>query len=246
MGIFLLFLAVILVGGAVAYYLINPSSGTASTTQSNQSVTPAASIDAATLYTTVTGKTPFLNDPLDGEQSADWGTDTRAQNGYAFRNNALHGFMAAVDPLDLKSPLTALVECPLRNTTFDNFALQVHIAILQDNQTFEGLFFRADPQMKRMYRFYIDFYGNYNFTTEQDGEPVGTNLSVAMPGLQALTSFTLTVIAQDTSFYLYINQKYVDRVVDTAYSVGDIGFFVTRGDGTATDVAFSQAEVWKL
>jgi len=108
------------------------------------------------------------------------------------------------------------------------------------------MFFRADQQMKRMYRFYVDFYGNYNFTTEQGGEPVGTNSSVFMPDLQAQKSFMLTVIAQDTSFYLYINRKYVDKVIDTSYSVGEFGFFVTRGDGAATDVAFSQAEVWKL
>jgi len=246
-GIVLILLAVVLVSGAVAYYLISSPSSTAPTVQSTQPAKTATALSPTDLYTTVTGKAPFINDPLDGKQSANWGTYTRNQNGYAFRENALHGFMAAVDPLEnTNAPLTALVECPFRNATFGNFALQVHVAILQDDQTFEGMFFRADQQMKRMYRFYVDFYGNYNFTTEQGGEPVGTNSSVFMPDLQAQKSFMLTVIAQDTSFYLYINRKYVDKVIDTSYSVGEFGFFVTRGDGAATDVAFSQAEVWKL
>jgi hypothetical protein len=244
-SILLMVVAVIIIGSDIAYLLINLSSGNTSTSPPTQ---PGKStLSPADLYTSVTSKTSFLNDALDGTHSANWGTYTNNQNGYAFRNGALHGFMAVIDPLaNPQAPLTRLVECSLLNETFSNFAFQVHITILQGDQTFVGLFFRADQQVTRTYRFYADFYGDYNFTTEQDAEPVGTNLSVFQPGLQTQKSLTITVIAQNTSFYLYLNKNYLREVTDSSYNAGEIGFFVTRSNAAATDVAFSQAEVWKL
>ena len=247
-GIGLIVLVVILVVGDGVYLFLRLSSGNAKpvvpTYASATPQTPTPSADD--LYRTATSKAPFLNDPLDGKQPADWGTFTSNQNGYAFRNGALHGFMAEVNPADLQAPAIALVECPLHNATFTDFAFQVQIAIVQGDQTFVGMFFRADQGVKHTYRFYIDFYGNYNFTTENNAEPVGTDLSIFQSGIQTQKTFTLTVIAEKTSFYLYLDRKYLRQVTDATYSSGGIGLFVTRGDAANEDVAFSQAEVWKL
>jgi hypothetical protein len=250
-GIGLIVLLAILVLGNGLYLLINQPSGKASSSSSTPATptltTPTVSPDD--LYKTVTSKTPSLSDSLDGKHPTNWETSVSNQNGYAFSNGALHGFLAEITQADLENsqvPLTALVECPLRNSTFTNFAFQVQMRILQGDQTFVGLFFRADPDVKHTYRFYVDFYGDYNFATEENADPVGTNLAVFQPGLVTQKTLTLTVIAQNTSFYLYLNKRFLRMVVDTTYSSGGIGLFLSRGDNAKEDVAFSQAEVWKL
>lgn len=237
-SILLMLVVALLIAADMVYVFINPLPGKTS----GPPVSPsrlATPVDPMHLYTSVTGKKPFLNDTLDGKQLTGWATYTNAQSGYSFKNGALHGFMVAGD-------VPALIQCAMRTETFSNFAFQVHMTVFQGNQSFMGLFFRADPQVTRTYRFYVDFYGDYNFTTEQNDEPVGTNLSIFQPGLQTQKSLTLTVIVLNTSFYLYLNQSYVREVTDTSYKSGAIGVFVTRGNADATDVAFSQAEVWKL
>jgi hypothetical protein len=191
------------------------------------------------LYTSVTGKKPTLDDALDGKQPTAWGVYQNAQSAYIFKNQALHATMTA-------GIFPALIECPLRTAIFRNFAVQVQITILQGSQSFVGLFFRADPQVGRTYRFYTDFYGDAVFATEQRGEPVGTNLAVFQAGLQTQKSLMLTVIARDSSFVLYLDQRYLRTVTDASYLSGELGFFVSRGDGEATDVAFRQAKVWTL
>lgn len=214
----------------------------------NLSVAPATpvlqlratpTLSPSSLYASVTGQRPILDDTLDGKQPAAWGIYQDAQSAYTFKNGALHAIMTA-------GIFPALIECPLHTATFKNFAVQVQITILQGSQSFVGLFFRADSQVTRTYRFYIDFYGDTVFATEQRGEPVGTNLAVFQPGLQTQKSLTLTVIARDTFFFLYLDQQYLRTVTDASYISGELGFFVSRGDGQATDVAFSQAKVWTL
>lgn len=237
-GILLMFLAALIVAADIVYVFIDlpPSRTSHPPVSPIQSVTPVSPMH---FYNSVTSIPPFLNDMLDGKQLAGWETYTNAQSGYVFKNGSLHGFMIAGD-------LPALIECALHNNVFSNFAFQVHMTILQGSQSFVGLFFRADQHRARTYRFYVDFYGDYNFTTERNDEPMGTNLSIFQPGLQTQKSLTLTVIALNTSFYLYLNQSYVRKVTDASYKSGEIGFFVTRGNADATDVAFSHAEVWKL
>lgn len=237
----LIVLAIIVIVGDIAYVLANQFAGdtpgiSAAGGAPLQSEIGALSPDE--LYTLVTDRAPFLNDPLSGSRAANWDIGTAQQGGYVFRDGALHGFMIGTT--------RALVECALLGETFNNFAFQVHIAILQGDQAFVGLFFRSDQQIAHTYRFYVDFYGDYNFTTEQNANPVGTNLSIFQPALPGQKSLMLTVIAMNTFFYLYLNKHFLRKVTDASYSAGGIGFFVTRGDGASTDVAFSQAEVWKL
>ncbi|HEY1348969.1 MAG TPA: hypothetical protein VGF67_05020 [Ktedonobacteraceae bacterium] len=196
-------------------------------------------VSPSSLYTSVTGRKPLLDDILDGKHPGSWGLYRQAQSAYRFQGSALHATMTA-------GTFPALIECPLRNETFSNLAIQVRFTILAGSQSFVGLFFRADQQQTHMYRFYIDFYGDYAFSTEQRGEPVGTNLAIFQAGLQAHKTLTLTVIALKTSFFLYLDQNYLRTVSDASYSAGEIGLFVSRGNGEATDIAFRQAKVWNL
>lgn len=232
LAVFLVILAVVLASGAIAYYAFTTLSG-------NDMPSPSE------LYASVTGSPPLLKDALSGSYTGNWETYSKGKASCTLKNGALHTFMDAENPLT-DNFIDTLVACSLRNTTFSNFALQVHMNVLQGDETWAGIFFRSDAQIAHTYRFYLDFYGNYNFVTENHNEPVGTNLAVFMPGIKENRSHTLTVIAQGTAIYLYIDGKSVNTITDPSYLSGEIGFFTTRNDLATTDVAFSNVEIWKL
>jgi hypothetical protein len=55
----------------------------------------------------------------------------------------------------------------------------------------------------------------------------------------------LTIIAQGSKIYLYINSQYVTSTIDTAAICGAIGLMAV-GFGSAGKAAFSNAEAWLL
>lgn len=86
------------------------------------------------------------------------------------------------------------------------------------------------------------FYDLYN----EDGKKLnkitsGPSLAIH-PGNQ---SNTLTVIATGNTIYLYVNQQFLTRINDNAYSQGPIGV-VAESYGNPTEIAFSNAKVWTL
>ena len=110
-----------------------------------------------------------------------------------------------------------------------------------------GIVFRGDSANYKFYRFYINQKGSYCIDLAQDinhVKSIACNLSsVINSGLNQTN--LLTVIAQGSNIYLYINKQYVASLSDKTYSSGKIGVFV--GDETnATDVAFNNAQLWIL
>ncbi len=55
----------------------------------------------------------------------------------------------------------------------------------------------------------------------------------------------MTVIADKSSLYLYVNQQLVTAVTDTTLSAGQIGV-AALDYSTPTEVEFSSVQVWKL
>ena len=53
------------------------------------------------------------------------------------------------------------------------------------------------------------------------------------------------VIAQGATLDLYVNRQFVSTVTDTTFSHGTIGVGVLD-DSHSTEVAFRNAQVWKL
>ena len=56
---------------------------------------------------------------------------------------------------------------------------------------------------------------------------------------------TLTVIAQGSQIYFYINQKFLTRIQDSTYASGYLG--VAASDSTApAEVVYTNAQIWIL
>ncbi len=136
--------------------------------------------------------------------------------------------------------------CAAAATTFANFAYRVQMTIAQGD---EGcLIFRVNLTSAKYYGFCIGSDGRYAFIAADQNDNVTTKLrggfsSTIHTGLNQAN--TVTVIAQGSEFDMYINGQYVLTVNDHAYSQGSIAVGVSD-DTNPTDVAFSNAQVWKL
>ena len=117
-----------------------------------------------------------------------------------------------------------------------------------------GLVFRAYSSFigPNYYFFGITYNGFYIFGLAP--QEVGPVLNTAPSSAIKKGKFqqnSLTVVAMNASMYLYINKQYVAMVSDSAYSSGNIGLAATTtfNDPNAdlnADVAFNNAQVWKL
>jgi hypothetical protein len=230
--VLLLILALLIAGGGVFFYttFILPGQETPSM-----------------LYASVTSKTPTFEDPLDGRKARSWDTYAYKGGRCMFSNEALHTQLSPAQPIDPPASILYIATCRMHNVRYTNFAFQVQMTVLQ-GETFAGLIFRADAATRKLYRFYTDFYGNYNFATEDSGETVGASISASNPNVSVQPGHAclLTVIAQESKFYLYINGRYLTQVLDTTYSSGEIGVFAARNNLAAADVMFKNAKIWAL
>lgn len=114
-SVVLMLLAALLLVFDGGYVLVNLS---ASPTTPSLPPRATPTLSPSSLYLSLTHTRPVLFDPLDGKQPAGWSTYHTAQSAYSFTGAALHATMAA-------GIFPALIECPLRNETFGNFALQI-------------------------------------------------------------------------------------------------------------------------
>ncbi len=55
----------------------------------------------------------------------------------------------------------------------------------------------------------------------------------------------ITVIAQGSNLYMYVNQQFVATISDSTYTSGQIGVY-TDSDASGAEVLFRNAQVWKL
>lgn len=128
-----------------------------------------------------------------------------------------------------------------------NFAFQVKATIL--NGSGGGIIFRAHNQSGFSgYTFFIDTMGQYFlFATQTSGL---TNYlangitSFARTGLNQPN--LLTVIALQSTLYLYVNGQVVAKVNDTTFDTGVIGLVAQKEQGSTgtVEVAFSNAQIW--
>lgn len=225
-----LLVVILISGGGLVYYAFN--------------LLTRAELSPTNLYKSVTSQHPTLDDSLDGSKVGKWETYTKGQASCTFNKSALHIIMQPVQAFN--TLIISSSNCFLHDMSFHNFAFQVRMTILYGHEILAGMFFRSDTTGQQSYRFYLDFYGNYNFVTEKNGGPVGATISSAAPGIKEDSTHILSVIAQGSTFYLYLDEKYVNKVTDNLYPAGRIGLFATRDDLPLTDIAFSNAKVWEL
>jgi hypothetical protein len=201
---------------------------------------PITTSDPQALYSQVMSRRPTVNDPLSSTQNqTSWQTLTQG-SACTFSGGALHA----------KGPQGAFDGCMDIADTYNNFAVQVQMTIIQGDAA--GLAFRADPVGGKSYLFAITPQNAYSLSAIQNG----TN-STSVQGKyltagnsQAINagynkSNQITIIARNSSIYLYINQQYLTTIDDATSSAGMVGAFVAAKSSPG-DAAFSNLKIWKL
>jgi hypothetical protein len=223
------------------------------TAQANESATATATIDSATatasafgdLYSQVTGGTPTLDDPLsDNTGPGNWDEESPpTHTGCTFMDDGYHA---------LEAKQGYFQPCFAHAMTFVNFAYQVSMTINQGFRGQGGILFRANSTNNTYYFFHIsidgtyalDVYATVSHTGNVEARTLAQGLTTAITtGLGS--SNQLAVIAKGKQLYLYVNGQYVNQVVDSTVSSGEIGVAVLDTNAPV-DALFSDAKVWKV
>jgi hypothetical protein len=176
----------------------------------------------------------LINDPLNGTYNF-WSV-----NGHClYMNNAYHINLADAGKF---------YYCT-ENTIFDNFSFE---ATIKSHDGYGlGLVFRADPLVGNYYFFDVYNDGYYAFYRYKNHE-ISSKLArgYVTPQGNIPETFTLSVVAHNNSFWLYMNKKLLATVTDTSTQVihdGKLGLAVNNYlDKGESSVDFINAKVWAL
>jgi eukaryotic-like serine/threonine-protein kinase len=240
-------------GSGLAYYLIAirpaqhqaqattvaPTISLTQTAANAQQTTPLTATNPQDLYTQTTSGTPALTDPLSPQNPNQWYPISGSTGTCTFTGKALHASNSHTGSKGIGSA------CEARLTSFDNFAYQARVTILQGD--IGGLAFRIDDPGQKVYIFTIQSDGLYTLGSTSGHNAkllAAANSSSINTGLNQ--SNLLTVIARGSMIYLYVNQQYLTSISDSTSSSGEIGVSAVNTSGGHVDVAFSAIQVWKL
>jgi hypothetical protein len=189
------------------------------------------------VYTSATQGTPVLNDSLSFNTGSNWEEDqAQGGGGCAFAGGAYHA------SIDQKGFYFA---CAAQNTSFSNFAYQVQMTITKGDAG--GVFFRGNRSASQFYLLSISRDGTFDLFVSKDQNHssdliFGNSSAIKKSSGQANL---ISVVVRGNSIYFYINKQNAGSVNDSTYKGGQIGVFVDART-TATDVAFNNAQAWKL
>ncbi|HEY4034825.1 MAG TPA: family 16 glycoside hydrolase, partial [Ktedonobacteraceae bacterium] len=190
------------------------------------------------LYIQATSRAPIFTDSLQLQTANQW-QPANTPGRCNLQADALHTFSP--------SGSTA-AECVLEAAKFTNFAFQVQVSIVQGNTA--GLVFRADSLGHKQYLLGITTSGRYMLalTTKSSGsQPHVLASGISSVINQGLNHFNqLTIIARDSTLYLYINGQFITQVNDGTYSSGSIGLYSVDPHGTATEAVFDYLCIWSV
>lgn len=131
-------------------------------------------------------------------------------------------------------------ECTDNHATFDNFALEVQMTIVQGDCG--GVTIRATGA--KMYYFRVcsdNTYGIWKYVDTNGGDAI--SLASGNLSLNGGAN-TLGIQANGASVTLYLNQQNIDSINDGSYTSGYLS--LTAGDITnSTEVAYSNIRIWE-
>ncbi|GAC1427811.1 MAG: hypothetical protein NVSMB54_17700 [Ktedonobacteraceae bacterium] len=218
------------------------------TSQANTATAATTTVDNATATATSLGDffiqstsgTPTFNNPLsDNKGSGKWDEGLVAVNtGCTFTTSNYHASEARQGYFQ---------PCIAEDTNFSNFAFQIELTINKGNPGQAGMVLRVNSDNNAYYLFRIGTNGSYAFDIYNASGNVNTlvhGFSSAITTQFGRTN-TLTVIAKDTHYFLYVNRQYVDSTTDNTLQEGKIGI-VAVNVGTPIDVTVGNAQLWKL
>lgn len=211
------------------------STGTAQAFANATAQAMATTTALQNIYNQATSGAPILNDPLNGNNIYHWDVGNASLGGSCgFKAGAYH----VIEPNK-----SYYLSCLAESNNFSNFAFQVQVTIIQGDEG--GLIFRATGA--KLYSFGFNREGLFSLIVSKNNNPgkpliygpnSAINTDLNQPNL-------LTVIAHDSTFYLYINKQFVDAVRDSSYHSGQIGVYAAYSTHY-TDVAFNDAQVWQV
>lgn len=188
-------------------------------------------------YSSATQGSPVLNDSLSFNTGSNWEEDqAQGGGGCAFTGSAYH---ASVDQKGF------YFACAAQNTNFTNFAYQVQMTITKGDAG--GVFFRGNCSAFHFYLLSIAQNGTFDLFISKDqnhSSDLNFGNSPAIKKGRGQTNL-ISVVVRGNSIYFYVNKQYAGSVINNTYTSGQIGVFVDAHT-TATDVAFKNAQAWKL
>ena len=138
--------------------------------------------------------------------------------------------------------------CIASATKYKNVAFQAQIVPIKGDTY--GLIVRADSKGRLLYLFSVTTTGMYTLavTDGQNGTLAhvltgGTSVAIKQGQNQ---SNQLTIIARDSTLYLYVNQKFLTKVNDTTATSGSVGLFVGNSQGDVSEARFTNAKIWSV
>ena len=252
--ILLITLAVLILLGAIithSFALSSVKTTTVNTPTSNQHIntptsnqhinTPTTTTTAMTspeaLYTQITSRTPVINNSLQDQSVRQWDIMQQQGTSCAFTNGSYH--VSILPP----SQGARRDVCLAQGTVLTNFAMQVDMHLLQGDVG--GMIFRADGRHTYSW-FALDAHGCYRLVHVTPG---GQAQILSIDGHSCIAinmrnTNQLTVIAQGSNIYLYINGKFMSKISDPSIIKGEIGLVAIKRTHP-TDVAFTNLKVWQ-
>jgi len=245
-------LAVLIIGGAggLIYYMTGPypaeqhaqatavvQNVLAQQQQANaQATANIATLTPQELYARITNEKQAITDPLD---SANHSVFISASN-----PNFSCGFTGGVYHASASANFTSPCIAPAIGVS--DFAFQAQMTIIKGDAG--GLIFRFNLAQSSLnsYLFIVDRLGRYSLIAIQNNNNARQLANGVNPAIKVglNQSNLLAVIARGSNLYLYVNKRYITNVGDNTFNTGIVGVFATGSN--ATDVVFSNAQVWRL
>jgi|GEM_PF-521756 len=238
-------LVLVLIGGGVFALLSRSGSKPVPTPVVNG--TPSAPITTVptTAGTAVVSQAPYthsgtlaFSDPLsDNSQGHNW---EEYHTNCTFTGGAYHVIAPDANYADY---------CLADTTNFSDFVLEAQMQVVKGDGG--GIVFRVtstNPN-NEYYEFIIGQDGSYDFylVTGNSSSDSKTLTSGSNPAItQGLNQTNvIAIVAKGNTIMLYVNHQPIDKVTDSTYTGGKIGF-VAYPNTKPTEVAFSNLKVWTL
>ncbi len=186
------------------------------------------------MYQTATSGPQLYNSAMSKQDSASWSeAGFSGGGGCSFASG---GYQVAMPQQN------RFASCMEQGASYNNFALQVEMTVTGGSaKDGGGVIFRAGGNGG--YRFRVGADGSYDLVDQQKSLASGTNAAIS-PGLGQTN--TLTVLAEGSDIYLFVNQIYLGHVSDSSSTGGQIGLMAVNWSGNNTTIVFKNMTVWQL
>jgi hypothetical protein len=183
--------------------------------------------------TAITGTKPLLSDSLSAQDANNWPDDG---SNCAFQNNA---YFVTANTANILQP------CIAAAPQYGDAAIQIDVTLLSAADA--GLLFRANASQSQFYDFEVTNQGEFYLRYFNNSKPTFLIQKTASSVIQGVSSKnTLLVIANGSSFQLFINGTPVGKVQDSTFASGQVGVVVGTLSASSGDASFANLRVYAV